>query len=246
MTSNARAQRLVDEFEQGRDFAGGFSIRHGIAAVLWHLIATEADPESWGAVPANRLDALAAALTAPTPPPLPSGYIDPEHQGEDLALLETFYRACLAEGGTADEIELRGIRAVLATHSTPQPPADGEVAELVAELRHFIAEYQQFRGLDPENIYSLHQGDPEKEAHLRISRLTRATDLLQRQRPQPVAVSERLPEAGESVWHCYVGVRFWQHGRYNGRQFFIDDGPESQPATHWLPANALPTPEAKP
>jgi hypothetical protein len=66
MTSPTRAQRLVDEFEQGRDFAGGFSIRHGIAAVLWHLIATEADPESWGAVPANRLDDLAAALEAPT------------------------------------------------------------------------------------------------------------------------------------------------------------------------------------
>jgi hypothetical protein len=58
---------------------------------------------------------------------LPSGYIDPEHKGEDLALLETFYRACLAEGGTVNEIELRGIRAVLATHSTPQPPADGEL-----------------------------------------------------------------------------------------------------------------------
>jgi hypothetical protein len=37
MTSDTRAQRLLDEFEQGRDFAGGFSIRHGIAAVLRHL-----------------------------------------------------------------------------------------------------------------------------------------------------------------------------------------------------------------
>jgi hypothetical protein len=61
---------------------------------------------------------------------------------------------------------------------------------------------------------------------------------------EPVPVSERLPEVGDWVWHCYVGVRFWKHGRYNGRQFFIGDGPESQPATHWLPANALPTPEA--
>jgi hypothetical protein len=66
MTSATRAQRLLDEFEEGAAFAGGHSIRHGIAAVLWHLIATEADPESWGAVPANRLDDLAAALTAPT------------------------------------------------------------------------------------------------------------------------------------------------------------------------------------
>ena len=60
----------------------------------------------------------------------------------------------------------------------------------------------------------------------------------------PVPVGERLPGPGEWVWHCYAGVRLWEHGRYNGRQFFIGDGPESQPATHWLPANALPTPEA--
>lgn len=66
MTSPTRAQRLVDEFEHGRDFAGGFNIRHGIAAVLRHLVATEADLESWGAVPANRLEDLADALTAPT------------------------------------------------------------------------------------------------------------------------------------------------------------------------------------
>jgi hypothetical protein len=62
--------------------------------------------------------------------------------------------------------------------------------------------------------------------------------------PAPVAVSEDLPEPGEWVWHCYAGVRLWQHGRYNGRQFFIGNGPESHPATHWLPTNALPTPEA--
>ena len=66
MTSNTRAQRLINEFEEGAAFAGGHSIRHGIAAVLRHLVAAEADPESWGAVPANRLDALADALTAPT------------------------------------------------------------------------------------------------------------------------------------------------------------------------------------
>ena len=68
---------------------------------------------------------------------------------------------------------------------------------------------------------------------------------------RPIPVSERLPEAGEWVWHCYTGVRFWEHGRYYSRQksqparhwFFIGDGPESQPATHWLPANAIPFPE---
>ena len=70
MTSNARAQRLIDEFEQGRDFAGGFSIRHGIAAVLRHIADTEDytedDMESWHGVPRRTLEGLAAALTAPT------------------------------------------------------------------------------------------------------------------------------------------------------------------------------------
>ena len=35
---------------------------------------------------------------------------------------------------------------------TPQPVADGEAAELAAELRHFVAGYQQMRGLDPEHV----------------------------------------------------------------------------------------------
>ena len=63
--------------------------------------------------------------------------------------------------------------------SSPQPPADGETAELAAELRHFIAGYQQMRGLDPEHVYSIHRGDA-MEAHLRISRLSRIAELLER------------------------------------------------------------------
>ena len=66
MTSNARAQRLIDEFKEGAAFAGGHSVRHGIAAVLRHLCATEADAESFYAVPQDRLERLADALTAPT------------------------------------------------------------------------------------------------------------------------------------------------------------------------------------
>jgi hypothetical protein len=70
MTSNARAQRLLDEFEEGAAFAGGHSIRHGIAAVLRHIADTEDytedDMESWHGVPRRTLEGLAAALTAPT------------------------------------------------------------------------------------------------------------------------------------------------------------------------------------
>jgi hypothetical protein len=81
----------------------------------------------------------------------------------------------------------RFARAVLARwgRPTPQPPADGEAAELAAELRHFVAGYQQMRGLDPEHVYSIHRGDA-MEAHLRISRLSRIAELLERQQPQPV------------------------------------------------------------
>ena len=67
--------------------------------------------------------------------------------------------------------------ADLLERPTPQPPADGEAAELAAELRHFVAGYQQMRGLDPEHVYSIHRGDA-MEAHLRISRLSRIAELL--------------------------------------------------------------------
>lgn len=69
MTSNTRAQRLIDEFEEGAAFAEGHSVRHGIAAVLRHLCATEAqyaDMESFYAVPVHTLDGLADSLEAPT------------------------------------------------------------------------------------------------------------------------------------------------------------------------------------
>jgi hypothetical protein len=75
MTSDSRAQRLVDEFEQAFCFCGGFSVRHGIAAVLRHLADTDAlavsaalysDMESFYAVPTNTLEDLADALEAPT------------------------------------------------------------------------------------------------------------------------------------------------------------------------------------
>jgi len=68
---------------------------------------------------------------------------------------------------------------------------DPDHKALCAELRHFVAEYQQMRGLDPENIYSIHEGIPGREAHLRVSRLTLAADLLERlAQPEPVAPTD--------------------------------------------------------
>lgn len=69
MTSDARAQRLVDEFTEGANWAGAYNIRRGLAWVLRHLTDTEAgyaDSESFYAIPARTLEALADALEAPT------------------------------------------------------------------------------------------------------------------------------------------------------------------------------------
>jgi hypothetical protein len=66
MTSDSRALRLVDEFEQAASFYGGFSVRHGIAAVLRHIAYTEDDMKSWHGVPQRNLEDLADTLTAPT------------------------------------------------------------------------------------------------------------------------------------------------------------------------------------
>lgn len=73
-------------------------------------------------------------------PALPPGYIDVEHTGADRDMLEVFYSACRGEGGTADEIHLRGIRAVLSRYGhQPALPAEGEVGELVLSLRETAA-----------------------------------------------------------------------------------------------------------
>ena len=63
MTTNARARRLIDEFKEGAAFAGGHSVRHGLAAVLRHLVDTEAEA---GWIYVGALQQCADALTAPT------------------------------------------------------------------------------------------------------------------------------------------------------------------------------------
>ena len=66
----SRAQRLIDEFDEGRD------TRHGIAKVLRHLEGAYGDPESWGAVPASTLVKLAEELTTAIAPALDSSLVE--------------------------------------------------------------------------------------------------------------------------------------------------------------------------
>lgn len=44
---------------------------------------------------------------------IPDDYIDPEHKGTAKRMLHVFYSATSSDGGTVDEIYLRGIKAVL-------------------------------------------------------------------------------------------------------------------------------------
>jgi hypothetical protein len=226
---------------------------------------------------------------------LPSGYIDPEHKGEDLALLETFYRgACIAEGGTVDEIQLRGIRAVLATHSTPQPPADGELTvnlrmdlsseclkrlcdglaaavipnggyrelttdddisgEFIGEQQVSVTWWLPEHGCDSlENTLDAIKGRLCAAVRDWLPTAVTATP---QPVPQPVPVSERLPgpedvnEDGE-VWIIEEGYSYAlgnDTGDYGWAEHMIvlrSIGEfDAKNGRTWLPANALPTPEA--
>jgi hypothetical protein len=120
-------------------------------------------------------------------------------------------------------------RAVLARWGRPtlQPVAVApyrEVADLVVWLEDHSAECLELD--QPEWSKSINQAARFLHLYLRAT-------------PQPVAVSERLPrpedcdEKGRCWWHRYTPTKEWHLQRvYIGRY------------NYWLPANALPTPEA--
>ena len=156
---------------------------------------------------------------------------------------------------------LKEYRVLLARwgRPTPQPPADGEVAELVAWLLR-EADYQEITCkrypcadrirraaallerlaspacyvLDPspEALASYKAADPGIIEAL-PAELTVLPPLA-----QPVAVSERWPEFSdcdpqERVWAWNPVLDHWKLSRINRSVH-----------TYWLPANALPTPKA--
>ena len=124
------------------------------------------------------------------------------------------------------EFVLRRARTLLA-QPTPQPVAVApyrEVADLVVWLEDHSAECLELD--QPEWSKSINQAARFLHLYLRAT-------------PQPVAVSERLPrpedcdEKGRCWWHRYTPTKEWHLQRvYIGRY------------NYWLPANALPTPEA--
>ena len=104
------------------------------ADALGYVSITHSDEDLPGAYEASGLELLAAMRAAiaaheAARAQLPPNYIDDGHTGEDRELLEAFYVASRAEGGTADEIVLRGIRAVIAADRADRPaPAPNELS----------------------------------------------------------------------------------------------------------------------
>ena len=126
-------------------------------------------------------------------------------------------------------------RAVLARYGhQPTPPAEGEVAELLAELE-VAAVTVESEG-----------GDHEAAA------VRRAAELLQQQHPTPVPVSEGAPGPED----CDVEGRCWQWTPFEegtnfpapgdwGLQFGEWLSNVHCETTHWLPAHALPLPQGE-
>jgi hypothetical protein len=165
--------------------------------------------------------------------------------------MSTDYRALCAEllvalkswsphgGGPLECWEDREEEAALiararAALTQPEPVAPTPTDEEIGEWHDQCADLTRLGEVDHYWAFDLRSDEVAGVVRAALARWGTPT-------AQPVPVSER-PKPGDWVWHCYAGVRFWEHGRYNGRQFFIGDGPESQPATHWLPHWALPVP----
>ena len=60
---------------------------------------------------------------------LPPDYINDWITGDDRTLLETFYEASNSEGGSADEVILRGLKAVLAQFKVMPVPVSERLPE---------------------------------------------------------------------------------------------------------------------
>ena len=158
--------------------------------------------------------------------PVPEGLSDEEIESEFRAWWNERYGSAYF-GAVPLVSVIEWTQHVTARRPTPQPPADGEVGYALLELRSLVM------GLGYAGM------------HVDAQRLERAADLLERQHPQPVAVSVRLPGPED----CDEQGRCWMFGNVEGDWRLISTINPGIPKlkycfSHWLPANALPTPEA--
>ena len=91
-------------------------------------------------------------------------FIDPEHTGRDRELLRTFYEACHADGGTADEITLRGIRAVLAFAQADRPAAAAPAAPAAGQRQALSPAKAMLKAFAADKYGIWLRGDPSRIA----------------------------------------------------------------------------------
>ena len=120
----------------------------------------------------------------------------------------------------------------------PAPPTEGEVAELVRRLRYA----KQNGNWIPSSIHWGLDDGTEHQGSICVGSnhaadCSRAAELLERQQPLPVAVSERLP--GDALCWWFTP----ESGEEYGWWVLETHGMEREPQpTHWLPIEALPQP----
>ena len=106
-----------------------------------------------------------------------------------------------------------------------QPAAEGPTdEELLASVRHFYGD---------QTAADMGAKDDLRTARAVLAKWGRPT-------PQPVAVSERLPSAAD----CDAEGNCWWFDPHADGARYVDTFQSCY--TYWLPASALPTPEAKP
>ena len=104
---------------------------------------------------AQLLDLRAAIAASTQPPALSDNYIDDNITGPDRELLTAFYEACNSEGGTADEIHLRGIRAALAQAASGFiVPTTVQVAQPLPPFKEALQRLLQWGGWQSSIGYS--------------------------------------------------------------------------------------------
>ena len=114
-----------------------------------------------------------------------------------------------------------------------QPVAEGPTDEEIADWHGQCVDLTRLREADHYWAFDLRSDEVAGVVRAAIARWGRPT-------PQPVAVSERLPGPEDCLDE---GWAWFFNQRIGWRQAVL---PVSTGYTHWLPANALPTPEAKP
>ena len=147
-------------------------------------------------------------------------------------------------GDLYDDSAVDRARALL---DQPEPVAEGPTDEELLRVAATAIEPYEISGITPgeyepetECVVEAYGSELIAYARAALARWGHPT-------PQPVAVSERLPKPED----CDEQGRCWMFGNVEGDWRLISTINPGVPKlkycfSHWLPANALPTPEAKP